>query len=97
MVTIRSTSTKAERTFGATDIRKKTMIHNVGTVDKIIRLTSGAILIAPLFITPVDLFPTSAITIASAMVGTLIMSTALISFCPLYRMVGVRTTKGVEK
>lgn len=72
------------------------MMNNIGSVDRIIRLSVGAIMIAPLFATPVDLFPASAITIASAIAGALVMSTALINFCPLYRMAGVSTSRIVE-
>ena len=73
------------------------MMNNIGLVDKIIRLIVGAILIAPPFVTRVYLFPTSVITIASVVTGALIMATALINVCPLYRVVGVRTSGIAEK
>ncbi len=73
------------------------MLDNIGTVDKIFRVVSGAIMIAPLYLTPVDLFPTSTATVASAIIGALVMSTSLTKICPLCHIVGVRTSRIVEK
>ena len=69
------------------------MTKNVGSTDKILRLIVGAVLvILPLF-TGMTVFESPAMTIASLLVGAVLIGTALFNFCPLYRLLGIRTCK----
>jgi len=69
------------------------MAKNVGSADKIIRLISGVVLIALPFISGFAVFESTAITIAAVVVGAILIGTALFNFCPLYRVLGIRTCR----
>jgi hypothetical protein len=62
----------------------KTGCKNVGTVDRIIRVVIGLILISLVFVGPQT---------AWGWLGVIPLFTAGISFCPLYRLFGFRTCK----
>lgn len=67
------------------------MAKNVGSADKVIRLIAGVILIALPFVSGLALFESSTTTIVAAAVGAVLIGTALFNFCPLYRLLGIRT------
>jgi len=69
------------------------MAKNVGSVDKFIRLIAGVVLIALPFISGIALFDNATMSIAAVVVGAVFIGTALFSFCPLYRVLGIRTCK----
>lgn len=58
------------------------MKTNVGTLDQVIRITLGIALIG--------LFAAGAIG-AWGLVGIVPLATGLLRFCPLYRLLGIRT------
>lgn len=58
---------------------------NVGTADRIVRVVIGAVLIALVFVGPRTPW---------GWVGIVPLTTALVSWCPLYRLFGWRTCKG---
>lgn len=60
------------------------MSINVGTLDRVLRLVVGAVLIALVFIGPETPW---------GWLGLVLIATALVSFCPLYRLIGVRTCR----
>jgi hypothetical protein len=62
---------------------------NIGTPDRALRLILGAVLIALPALTALG----SALTVALPVVGAILMLTALVRFCPLYRLIGVSTCK----
>ncbi|MEL6323866.1 MAG: DUF2892 domain-containing protein [Pseudomonadota bacterium] len=72
---------------------------NVGTIDRVLRLILGAILIALPFALPALALPFAlpalalpAIPgIASMAVGAILVITAFVSFCPIYGVLGLRT------
>ncbi|WP_108263203.1 YgaP family membrane protein [Mangrovicoccus ximenensis] len=64
------------------------MTTNIGNVDRIIRLILGAILV--LF---GALGLTGALQIAAIVAGIVLLATAGMRFCPLYRVLGVNTCK----
>lgn len=65
---------------------------NVGTVDRILRLLVGAILIALPFVMPdLELWATAAYTYGALIVGGVLVFTALVRFCPAYSILGVST------
>jgi len=60
------------------------MKRNVGTLDRILRIVVGLGLLSMLFIGPKTLW---------GLVGLVPLGSALIGFCPLYRMLGLCTDR----
>ena len=60
------------------------MDHNVGTADRILRIIMGIVLLVLIFVlhTPARWF---------GLIGIIPLMTALIGWCPLYTLLGVRT------
>lgn len=69
------------------------MDRNVGSVDRIVRLVVGALLVVLPFVSSMALFNSSAGTAVSVIVGVVLIATALMNFCPIYRVLGIRTCK----
>ncbi|MEL6111474.1 MAG: DUF2892 domain-containing protein [Pseudomonadota bacterium] len=65
-------------------------LANVGTADRLFRLVVGAILIALPFFIP-DMALPAVGGIASTAAGAILIVTALIKFCPIYGIFGLRT------
>ncbi len=63
---------------------------NVGSLDRIIRLVAGGGLIAYTFLGD-KLDPSSPVGIGAIVVGAILALTAVVSFCPLYALLGLRT------
>ena len=57
-------------------------MKNVGAVDRILRVIVGAMLIALVFVGPQTLW---------GWIGLIPIATALIGWCPAYRLLGIRT------
>jgi hypothetical protein len=66
---------------------------NVGTADRIVRILAGAALIAAPFVFPDQSFSAGWIRWAMQIVGAVFVLTALVRFCPLYAIFGLRTCK----
>jgi len=64
---------------------------NVGSADKIIRIVAGLALVALTFTMLGGL--SSTMGLVALVVGVVLILTALINFCPLYRILGLRTNK----
>ncbi len=60
------------------------MNPNVGTIDKVIRIIIGSVLISLVFVGPQTPW---------GWIGVIPIVTALISFCPLYTLLGIKTCK----
>lgn len=60
------------------------MIKNVGQLDRVIRIVVGLLLISLVFIGPQTPW---------GWIGIIPLVTAFVSFCPAYRLLGLRTTK----
>jgi len=69
------------------------IMKNVGSADKTIRLLAGIALIGAPFLTSLPLFDSDAMTFGTAIVGVVLVATAVMNFCPLYRLFGIRTCK----
>ena len=65
------------------------MSINVGSADRLIRIILGLVLIASAFMSGWSVLG----TVISAVIGGVLVVTALVRFCPLYRIFGVRTCK----
>jgi uncharacterized membrane protein len=65
------------------------MGRNVGSIDKVIRLVIGAILVAA------GLFALGGTTgIIAAIIGAVLIVTGLINFCPLFKILGISSFRG---
>jgi hypothetical protein len=62
--------------------RRAAMGRNVGSVDRILRVIVGAVLIALVFVGPQT---------AWGWIGLIPIATALIGWCPAYRLLGIQT------
>lgn len=67
------------------------MTTNLGTLDRVLRLVLGLILLAAPFVSGLALFDSSTATIISVIVGIVMVATSAMKFCPLYRIFGIRT------
>ncbi len=64
------------------------LIANVGSLDKIVRIVAGLALVV-IALLKLD----GSATLIALAVGVVLIVTAVINFCPLYRILGLRTTK----
>lgn len=62
------------------------MNKNVGTIDKIVRIVLGIILLALFFLLDGGMKYIS-------LLGIVLLFTAFINFCPIYKMIGISTKK----
>lgn len=69
------------------------MIQNIGKIDRLLRLVLGLVLIAAPFATDLAPWQTDGFKYGAVAVGTVFVVTAIIRFCPLYRLVGMNTCK----
>lgn len=60
------------------------MSKNVGTIDRAIRIVLGLVLIALVFVGPETPW---------GWIGVIPLVTGFVSFCPAYRLLGLRTCK----
>ena len=65
-------------------------LANVGSLDRMIRVILGAVLIA-LPLLSIIATASSTLGIVMMIVGAILVVTGLVSFCPLYRIIGTRT------
>lgn len=66
---------------------------NVGNLDRIVRILVGALLIALPYFYMAPMMGNPIIRWGSLIVGAVLILTALVRFCPLYRLIGVNTCK----
>ena len=69
------------------------MTANVGSIDRILRLIIGVVLVLAPFVSSMSLFAAGWVTWVSVIVGVVLVATAGMRFCPLYRIFGIRTCK----
>lgn len=60
------------------------MMLNEGKVDRVVRVVLGLALLAMVFVGPQTWL---------GWLGVVPLVTGLVGFCPLYRLIGIRTTK----
>jgi hypothetical protein len=68
---------------------------NVGSFDRTIRLVAGFILIILPFLSSSAFLSGPIMTWFVMAVGLILIATAILRFCPLYRVLGVQTCKSV--
>lgn len=65
-------------------------LANVGSLDRMIRVILGVVLLA-LPLVGMIASTSSTMGIVMMIVGAILVVTGLVSFCPLYRLIGART------
>ncbi|MBU8540682.1 YgaP family membrane protein [Falsiroseomonas tokyonensis] len=66
-------------------------MHNVGSVDRAIRLILGLVLLLSPFLAAGSFAGLGAWRYAIAAVGLVLIATAAFRFCPAYRLLGIQT------
>ncbi|MBN8563634.1 MAG: DUF2892 domain-containing protein [Leptolyngbya sp. UWPOB_LEPTO1] len=69
------------------------MKTNVGSIDRLIRLLLASVL----FYSGLFLYSGSALGIGLVVVGSILLITALVGFCGLYRLLGIHTNQPDEQ
>lgn len=69
------------------------MKNNVGSADRLFRIALGIILIALPFVSGLALFQSGTATAVAVIIGLVMLATAGMRFCPLYRLIGMNTCK----
>lgn len=69
------------------------MTANVGSLDRVIRIVLGLVLIIAAFVPALGLFSQPLAQGGAVIVGLVLIGTALMRFCPLYRLFGLSTCK----
>ncbi|MCI4662020.1 MAG: DUF2892 domain-containing protein [Neomegalonema sp.] len=67
------------------------MSANVGTIDRILRIVLGIVLIALPFVGGIELFTVDLYKYIAIAAGAVFLLTSLVRFCPLYRILGICT------
>ena len=66
---------------------------NVGSIDRVVRLVIGAVLIALPVVLDSPLWESALARWLLPVAGLVLVATALVRFCPLYRLVGASTCR----
>jgi hypothetical protein len=69
------------------------MTTNVGILDRVLRAALGLVLLYLAFFSAMPLFAEPLWQYGAATVGVVMLATSAVRFCPLYRLIGVRTCK----
>lgn len=69
------------------------MTANVGTIDRLFRIVLGAVLILLPFVGGFAIFESTAATVVAVIAGIIMIATSALRFCPLYRILGMRTCR----
>lgn len=69
------------------------MLTNEGTADRTIRAIIGIVLIILPLATSIALFSSAALYWGAIIVGAILLITAVTGFCPIYRVLGIKTCR----
>ncbi|WP_300055049.1 DUF2892 domain-containing protein [uncultured Roseobacter sp.] len=69
------------------------MTANLGTLDRAARLILGLVLFAAPLLNVPAIWSNTVLSFGSMVVGLILAGTALVRFCPLYRILGISTCK----
>ena len=69
------------------------MTANVGTIDRLVRIIIGVILLGLPFLSGFAIFESTAATTIAVIAGIIMLATSAMRFCPLYRIFGLRTCR----
>lgn len=66
-------------------------VANVGSTDRIVRIVLGVVLLALVVFKPIALMQSSAMTIVALIAAVVLIGTAVVRFCPAYKVIGAST------
>ena len=69
------------------------MLTNIGSLDRVLRIVLGLVLIIAAFLPALGLMANPFLQWGAVIVGVILIGTALIRFCPIYRLLGLSTRK----
>lgn len=69
------------------------MSPNVGTIDRTLRATLGAVLLLLAFFSSLPLFAAPLVQYGAALIGVVMLATSAFKICPLYSVLGFKTCK----
>lgn len=69
------------------------MLANVGSVDRAVRFVLGLLLLLAVFLPVFSMADHPLLQWGAGLVGVVLITTALMRFCPLYRLFGLSTCK----
>jgi DUF2892 family protein len=69
------------------------MQANVGSMDRIVRILVGAALIALPYVTALEMWANPMIKYGANAVGAILILTALVRFCPLFKLLGISSVR----
>ena len=69
------------------------MTANLGNMDRAIRVILGFVLITAPLVNMPPIWSSAFFAFVSMAIGIVLIATALLRFCPLYRLVGLSTCK----
>lgn len=69
------------------------MTINVGSLDRLFRLVLGIGLLVLAFAGNLPMFDAAIMKYGAVAIGLVLVVTAVFRFCPLYRLIGVKTCK----
>ena len=69
------------------------MTANVGTIDRFARLVLGFFLLAAPFVSGSALFDKAGLGLVAVIGGLILIATAAVKFCPIYRIFGLKTCR----
>ena len=67
------------------------MTRNIGIVDSLARQVLGLLLLVLPFVSTYSMFAGSTAKVVAVVAGLLLVGTSAVRFCPLYRLVGIKT------
>lgn len=67
------------------------MTANLGSIDRLLRLVIGIVLIAAPFVAATAFGGNAVLTYGAILIGAILVVTALVRFCPIYRLFGWKT------
>ncbi len=69
------------------------MIENIGTIDRLLRITIAATLLYLALFSGLSMFAGAFIQVAAVAVALVLLATSTIRMCPIYAIVGLKTCK----
>ena len=69
------------------------MIKNVGSADKLVRFVLGTLLILLPYVTALAIWDNPVLRWGAPIIGLVLVVTAIVSHCPVYRVMGLGTYK----
>lgn len=66
---------------------------NVGQLDRALRLVIGAVLVIVPFVSGSEIWNSAVMGWGAPIVGLVLIATAFMRFCPIYKILGLKTCK----